>query len=201
MASQFISDAMKDSFEINCPVKLNNSLTRVPWWIKALAKIRVEVRRLFNRARNSSEEGDWERFRETQRAYKKAIVIAKRNSWREFCEGIEKVPEAVRLHRILSQENKIYLGCIKFPSGDYTESMEESLEHLMHVYFPDSRGPSDGSGGRPMLGRGYKPREWRLAAKVVYPSGVEWLLRPSNPTMYQVQPGFIPFYYRRDSNT
>jgi hypothetical protein len=39
MVSQFISDAMKDCFEINCPVKLNNSLTRVPWWIKALAKI------------------------------------------------------------------------------------------------------------------------------------------------------------------
>jgi hypothetical protein len=81
------------------------------------------VRRLFNRSRNSSKEGDWKRFRETQRAYKKAIVIAKRNSWREFCEGIEKVPEALRLHRILSQENKIYLGCIKFSSGGYTECM------------------------------------------------------------------------------
>ena len=97
MASQFVSDAIKDSFEINCPVKLKNPSIRVPWWNKELAKLRVEMRS-FNRARNSR--------KEAQRAYKKAIVVAKRNSWRGFCEGIEKVPEASRLHRILSQENK-----------------------------------------------------------------------------------------------
>ena len=35
MASQFVSDAIKDSFEMNCPVKLKNTSTRVPWWNKA----------------------------------------------------------------------------------------------------------------------------------------------------------------------
>jgi hypothetical protein len=74
MASQFVSDALNDTFEMNCPVKLKNTSTRVPWWNKQLAKLRAEVRRLFNRARNLGKEGDWERFRETQRAYKKAIV-------------------------------------------------------------------------------------------------------------------------------
>jgi hypothetical protein len=74
---------------MNCPVKLKNTSTHVPWWNKELAKLRVEVRRLFNRARNLGKEGDWEHFRETQRAYKKATVVAKRNSWRRFCEGIE----------------------------------------------------------------------------------------------------------------
>jgi hypothetical protein len=82
MASQFVSDAIKDSFEINCPVELKNPSTCVPWWNKGLAKLRVVVRRLFNQARNSSKEGDWERFCEAQRAYKKAIEGAKRNSWR-----------------------------------------------------------------------------------------------------------------------
>jgi hypothetical protein len=58
MASQLVSDAIKDSFEMNCPVKLKNTSTRVPWWNKELAKLRVEVRRLFNRARNLGKEGD-----------------------------------------------------------------------------------------------------------------------------------------------
>ena len=131
------------------------------------------MRRLFNRARNSSKKGDWERFREAQCAYKKAIESAKRNSWREFSKGIETAPEALRLHRILSQENKAYLGCIKLPSGGYTESVEESLVHPMDVHFPGSRGLFGGSGEGPMIEGGYKPREWRLAAKVVHPSGVE----------------------------
>jgi hypothetical protein len=51
MASQFVSDAIKDSFEMNCPVRLKNPLAHVPWWNKELAKLKVEVRRLFNRAR------------------------------------------------------------------------------------------------------------------------------------------------------
>jgi hypothetical protein len=71
MASQFVTDAIKDSFEMNCPVKLKNPSTPVPWWNKELAKLRVEVRKLFNRARNLGKESDWERFRETQHAYKK----------------------------------------------------------------------------------------------------------------------------------
>jgi hypothetical protein len=138
MASQFVSDDIKDSFEMNCPVKLKNLSTHVPWWNKELTKLRVEVRRLFNRARNSSKEGNWERFRKAQLAYKKAAVFAKRNSWRCFCEGIEKVPETSRLHRILSQENRTYLGSSKLFSGGYTELVEESLGHLMDVHFPGS---------------------------------------------------------------
>ena len=181
MASQFISDAIKDSFEMNCPARLKNPSTCVPWWNKELAELRVEVRRLFNRARNSSTEGNWECFREAQRAYKKAIESAKRNSWREFCKGIKTAPEASKPHRILSKENKAYLGCIKLPSGGYTESVEESLGHLVDLHFPGSQGPSGSSGEGPMIEGGYKPKEWRLAAKVVYPSGVEWDIKTFEP--------------------
>ena len=67
MVSELISDAINVSFEINYLVKPKYSLTHVPWWNKELAKLRVEVK-LFNRARNSSEEGDWKRFHEVQRA-------------------------------------------------------------------------------------------------------------------------------------
>jgi hypothetical protein len=86
-----------------------------------------------------------------------------------------------RLHRILSQENKTYLGCIKLLTRDYTESVEESLGHPMDVHFPGSRGPSSSLGGGPMIERGYKPREWRLAGQVVYPSGVEWAIKTFKP--------------------
>jgi hypothetical protein len=110
MASKFISGAIKDSFEINCPVKLKNSLTHVPLWKIELSKLRVEMRKLFNRARNTSKVGDWECFHEVQRSYRKAIMVAKRNSWRKFCEEIKNVLEASRLHRILSKDNSPHLA-------------------------------------------------------------------------------------------
>jgi hypothetical protein len=49
---------------MNCPIKLRNSLTLVPWWNKELSKFRDEVRKLINQARNTSTVGDWERFYE-----------------------------------------------------------------------------------------------------------------------------------------
>jgi hypothetical protein len=32
-----------------------------------------------------------------------------------------------------------------------------------------------------MFERGYKPKEWRLAGKMVYPSGVEWAVKTFEP--------------------
>jgi hypothetical protein len=124
MASQFISAAIKDSFEKNCPIKQKNSLTQVPWWNKELSKLRIEVTMLFNRARITRKVGDWESLQEAQRAYRKAIIVTKRKSWTRFFESTENVSHASRPHRILNKENKPRLGCIKLPSRDYTELVE-----------------------------------------------------------------------------
>ena len=108
LVSKFSTDARKDSFEMNCTVKLKNSLTHVPWWNKQLSTLRNGVRKLFNRARNTSKMGDWEGHCEAQRTGRKAIVITKRNSCKIFCEDIENVSEALRLHKILSQKNSTH---------------------------------------------------------------------------------------------
>jgi hypothetical protein len=51
-----------------------------------------------------------------------------------------------------------------------------------------------------MIEGGYKPREWRLAGKVVYPSGVERAVKTFKPYKAPGIMGFIPYYYKRDSN-
>jgi hypothetical protein len=51
-----------------------------------------------------------------------------------------------------------------------------------------------------MIEGGYKPREWKLAGKVVYPSGVEWAIKTFEPYKPQENMGFIPYYYKRDSS-
>ena len=135
------------------------------------------MRKLFNLVRNKCNVGEWEQFCKVQRIYKKAKVVAKINIWKQFCESIEAIPEAFRLQRILSKENNPHMGCLKLPSGDYTGSVEKSLGYIMEVHFPGSRGPFSGSARQPELGGDYKPREQRLAAKVVYPSGVEWVIK------------------------
>ena len=130
---------------MKCPIKLKNSLTCVPWWNKRLSKLRVEVRKLLNQARNTCNIGDWERFHEAQCANKKVIVVTNRNtrwfkydqdylcvnkskfvpvifeppcSWKRVCESIKAVSEASRLHIIRGNESNPRLGCLQLPSGD-----------------------------------------------------------------------------------
>jgi hypothetical protein len=68
----------------------------------------------------------------------------------------------------------------------------------MDEHFPGSRGPFCGLGGQPKLEGGYKPKVWKLAAKVVYPSGVQWAIKTFKPYEASQNTGFIQFYYRRD---
>jgi len=37
--------------------------------------------------------------------------------------------EASRLGKILSKDSSFHLGCLKFPNGEYTKSVEKSLKH------------------------------------------------------------------------
>jgi hypothetical protein len=124
------------------------------------------------------------------------IVVAKRNSWRRFCESIENVSQGNKA-TLNSQQRKHHLGCTKFPSGDYTGSVEESLGHLKDVHFAGSQGPFGGSDGKPEHKGGYKPREWRLAAKVVYASGVERAIKTFKPNKAPGTDGIYPILLKK----
>jgi len=138
------------------------------------------VRKQFNKARKTGI-GDWERFKESQHIYKKVIVVAKRNSWKTFCENTVSAPEASNLHRILSKETNTHLGCLKFPNGRYTESVGDTMDHLTEVHFLGFRRSLQGSGEQQRPRERYKPRARGLAAKVVYHSGMEWAIKSLEP--------------------
>jgi len=87
VTSQYMSDAIRDSSEMNCHVRLKNAPTCFPWWSRKLCNLSFGVRKHFNRAKKNTL-GDWERFKEAQYIYKKMIVVIQRNSWKTLCESI-----------------------------------------------------------------------------------------------------------------
>jgi hypothetical protein len=92
------------------------------------------VRKHFNKARKTGI-GDWERFKESQRIYTKVIAVAKRNRKKTFCERTVSAPLASKLHTILSKETNTHLGCLKLHNEGYTESMWDTMDHLMEGHF------------------------------------------------------------------
>ncbi|XP_018395989.1 PREDICTED: uncharacterized protein LOC108774392 [Cyphomyrmex costatus] len=181
-AAQFESDAIKEAYEGNCLERTKYSTSKTPWWSKELSKHRLEVRRLFNKPRRKNSTADWEAYRKAQRGYSKAIIIAKRKLWRDFCKSIESASEASRLNRILSKDNTLRLGCLKLPNGNYTETVEGSLKHLMSTHFPGfQERHCEPQQEIKKPGEKHKPREWTLAAKMVTPDGVEWAIKTFGP--------------------
>jgi len=128
-----------DVFETNCSLftHTKNILTRVSYWSKKLS----EQRKLFNGAKRTKASADWESFKSSQHDYSKTIVIAKRKSWKKFCEDIESALQASRLGRILSKDDSSHLGYLNLSNKKYIKSVEKSLRHLM-FHFPEFRGNS-----------------------------------------------------------
>lgn len=59
-AALSVTEAIREAFEANCQSKPNHSKPGVPWWNKELAKLRMEVRKAFNKARSSGLPAHWE---------------------------------------------------------------------------------------------------------------------------------------------
>ncbi|XP_020298130.1 uncharacterized protein LOC109862474 [Pseudomyrmex gracilis] len=91
---------------------------------------------------------------------------------------IESAPEASRLHRILSLDHRPHLDCLKLPTENVTEEATDTLKHLMEVHFPGFDHNIQPCRPNP---REYKPRDWRLAAEVVFPKGVKWGVKTFSP--------------------
>lgn len=107
-------------------MRLKIAPIRVLWWNRELSKFRSGERKQLNRAEKTNTLGDWARFEEAQRIYKKAIVVAKRDSWKTLCESIGSAPETFSLNRIISKGTNVHLGYLKLPNGSYTELIEET---------------------------------------------------------------------------
>ncbi|KAJ8912748.1 hypothetical protein NQ315_016704 [Exocentrus adspersus] len=99
-----LTRAVVHAYEQSCPVRKARSRQGVPWWNPELLALRKKARALFNRAMRTKTDADWDSYKEAQRQLKSCIKHSKRNAWKEFCESIEDLPAASRIHRVLKKD-------------------------------------------------------------------------------------------------
>ncbi|KAJ8910125.1 hypothetical protein NQ315_005081 [Exocentrus adspersus] len=124
----------------NTPLKTKQDNRGGSWWNNKLDKMRKEVRRLFNRAKDS---GNWDQYRSAFTDYNREIRRAKRESWRRFCKRINDVPRSTRIHKILFRTPVEEWGSIKLLDGSYTDSGMDTLQLLALNHFPRSLSLND----------------------------------------------------------
>ncbi|XP_045471711.1 uncharacterized protein LOC123678624 [Harmonia axyridis] len=112
--------------------------------------LKKTARKAFNKAKR---EGSWNAYRLALTNYNKEVRKAKRQSWRSFCEGIDKTAPAARLQKVLSKDHSNPIGQIKKPCG-----LKKSLRALLETHFPGSRQITSEDGAP--AGEVYNPTRW-----------------------------------------
>ncbi|KAJ8916394.1 hypothetical protein NQ315_014604 [Exocentrus adspersus] len=102
-----LTKAVVHAYEQSCPVSKVRSRHSVPWWNPELLTLRKKARALFNRAMRTRTNADWDLYKEAQRQFKSCIKRSKRDAWKEFCESIEDLPAASRIHRVLKKGSRL----------------------------------------------------------------------------------------------
>lgn len=132
-----LTNAITSSYNDTC--SSNQRTTHPPqkdWWDKELERKRHKLRHLFNRAKNTRKDEDWDKFKEAQYTYKKTLRRKDNKSWRNFCTNIESESAANRIRKIISKDKNCALGTIKKPDGTYTCSNTETIQTLLQTHFP-----------------------------------------------------------------
>ncbi|KAI5644946.1 RNase H domain-containing protein [Phthorimaea operculella] len=103
-----ITGTLMNCFEQTCPLVTprRGTAVRNNWWSPDLEKLRRRLRKLFNRAKNTRAELDWDRYKETQYQYKKQIRLRKAECWRRFNS------QATRIKNILTCDPERSIGAL-----------------------------------------------------------------------------------------
>ncbi|XP_069355585.1 uncharacterized protein [Maniola hyperantus] len=132
---------IKTSYEQACPLKKNNikQPSKNNWWGPDLERMRKKLRHLFNRAKNTKQEQDWDNYKEAQYQYNKCVREKEKASWHKFCTSIESNDTAARIRKILANDNTRTLGSLRKADGTYTKDDKEISETLIETHFPGCR--------------------------------------------------------------
>ncbi|XP_043470928.1 uncharacterized protein LOC122504096 [Leptopilina heterotoma] len=131
LAAEYLRDSIICSIERNCVVKKMGFNGGSKRWTPRLEEHRKTVRKLFNKAKKRRHQRAWDEYHTARDSYKKEVERTRSDSWRSFCEGIERVPEASRLHKVLARDPIAKLTTIKLPNGQYAQDKRECIKHLM----------------------------------------------------------------------
>jgi hypothetical protein len=176
--AEMLTNAISQSFQEGCPVRTRKAKRGVPWWNEKLEKMRRDLRRLSNRARDSENR---QHFKQALTDYNKEIRRSKRNSWRNFCEELSDLPAASRIKKILCKDHSNGIGTLKKNDGTYTGSPKETLELLMSTHFPGSINTERTSYTMYSKITNETRRLYRKASEVINPPKVKWAIESFKP--------------------
>lgn len=192
-----LNKALISSFQVACPPKIIGTKRTNTIMTRDLRSLRDAVRKAFNKAKNKDPSAIATR-RKLQTEYNKALRKEKRQSFQAFCTSIESQYSSAKILKSLCKDPFCVIGSLKLPNGNYTDSPESTLKHLLDTHFPGSFDPSNNPGpnfnqgvGRPCPvsdARG----DLDIAQKIVSVDKISWAIKSFSPFKSPGEDGIFP---------
>ena len=176
-----ITNSIISSYHHSCPVKHTTATTtcfsKRSWWNASLEKTKRKLRQLFNRAKNTRKDEDWNRFQILRKKFKKLIRTRKRSAWRRFCENIEKQHETSRIRKLLAMDNTRSLNRLRKTDGSYTTTDIETCQILLETHFPDCKIIGDSITTWDLTtNRSPTEQDWHIAQSLITEDKIAWAI-------------------------
>ena len=134
-SAEKLSKSLINSYYSACPPKIIKPGRSAPFFTSDLKTARRETRAAFNHAKDGDPVKVAIRSK-AQSNYNKLLKKHKRTKFQQFCNSVETISGASRLFKSLSSDPACSIGTLKVPSGEFTDSPEATLHHLLDVHFP-----------------------------------------------------------------
>ncbi|XP_011302228.1 uncharacterized protein [Fopius arisanus] len=201
-AGEAFGESITSSFETNCVMRAIKGTKQVSWWSTILANLRDQVRRAWNKVKNSCSNlcrrKAAEKRKLLQEKFNKALAKARRERWKKFSSGIENLSEASRLVKLLGGQGVANQGYLLKPDSNYTWTSEESLQLLLEEHFPGFTGTESAKEAAKETRNRYKSQDWALSAEIVYPQVVKSAMKFFEPREAPGPDGIYPVLLQRE---
>lgn len=188
---QTLTTALTESYKQACPEILPKDTGKSSWWGPELERLRRELGKLFNKAKNSRLDTDWGRYKIAQRHYKKRIRFRKSEAWQNFCSNINTANQAVRVKKVLAKGDQNLLNSLKKEDGTYTQTGQETSELLLKTHFPGCKITEDQEWSDQHLDTP-TTHERTVAERIVTAEKIEWALGSFKPFKSAGLDGIFP---------
>lgn len=138
--AQKLTDDIWEVLDTTHPLHTVKPRLKLPhWWDEEAANLQRRVKQTYSLFRKYRSPELHERLVHDRRQFKRHVRRAKRLSWQKFTEDSSNPKAIARLNRIIQQKERVSLGLLKKPDGQFCSTAEETLNLLIQNHFPGSR--------------------------------------------------------------
>ena len=138
---QRMYDVLERALDTACPkITVNNTVRKNHWATQEHEAIKAQVSKLYQTAKKSGREADWQVYRTADREFKKKCNRDRNKAWREYKESLLTTKDTAALVKLAQRNERRDINVLTRTDGSVTNPGKETIDLLTETHFPAATG-------------------------------------------------------------